>query len=166
MKRTCFGWVVLLTTACGSRGQPRAVADSPFAALQARGATAMGVDQYTSAHVFEPLPDGGRILLQRDTVDPVGTDAIREHMRDIAARFASGDFRIPGFVHAQTVPGTDVMAARRALIRYEADPFPRGGVVRIVTTDSLALTAVHAFLAFQRTEHRAAAHEHGGARKP
>ena len=37
--------------------------DSAFAALQERGsaAEAMGVDQYASAHLFDDLPDGGRI---------------------------------------------------------------------------------------------------------
>jgi len=31
--------------------------------MQSRGAHVMGVDQYTSAHVFEDLPDGGRVVL-------------------------------------------------------------------------------------------------------
>jgi hypothetical protein len=137
-----------------------AAADSSFAALQARGAVAMGVDQYTSSHVFEALPDGGRIVLQRDTIDAAGTEVIRAHMRDIAARFASGDFSIPGMVHAMTVPGTEVMAARRAHLTYVASPLPRGGEVRIRTTDADALAAVHAFLAFQRQDHRAAGHDH------
>lgn len=134
--------------------------DSVFAAMQSRGQVAMGVDQYSSSHVFESLPDGGRIELQRDTIDAPGTAAIREHMRDIAARFAAGDFAIPGFVHAQAVPGTDVMRARRERIRYFPDTLPRGGMVRILTTDPAAVAAVHAFLEFQRTEHRAPGHSH------
>ena len=60
-------------------------------------------------------------------------------MQDIAARFAQGDFSLPGFVHAQAVAGTDVMAARRELIRYTADTLPRGGQVRIVSSDSAAI---------------------------
>ena len=38
--------------------------DSAFAQVQERGRAVMGVDQYTSTHVFESLPDGGRIVLQ------------------------------------------------------------------------------------------------------
>ena len=132
--------------------------DSAFAAVQRRGGAAMGVDQYTSAHVFEPLPDGGRIVLQRDSVDPAGTATIRAHMEDIAVRFARGDFTLPGFVHAQPVPGTAVMAARRSLIRYRADTLPRGGEVRIRSDDATAIAAIHAFLAFQAQDHRAASH--------
>jgi len=118
----------------------------------------MGVDQYTSAHVFEPLPDGGRIVLQRDSVDPAGTATIRAHMADIADRFARGDFSLPGFVHAQEVPGTAVMAARRSVIQYRADTLPRGAEVRIRTDDAAAIAAIHAFLAFQAQDHRAASH--------
>lgn len=139
---------------------PGAPADSAFAALQQRGAEAMGVDQCTSSHVFEPLPDGGRIVLQRDSADSAGTETIRAHMRDIARRFSTGDFSIPGMVHAMEVPGTAVMAARRASIRYDADTLPRGAQVRISTTDSTALAAVHTFLDFQRRDHRAKGHAH------
>jgi hypothetical protein len=120
----------------------------------------MGVDQYTSSHVFESLPDGGRIVLQRDSIDAAGTAVIRAHMQDIAARFSAGDFTIPGMVHAQQVPGTSTMAARRDRIRYAADTLPRGGQVRITTTDSMAVAAVHEFLVFQRMDHRAAGHGH------
>ncbi len=127
--------------------------DTGFAAMQARGKMAMGVDQYTSWHRFDPLPDGGRIMLQRESTDTAGTRAIREHLQDIAMRFRAGDFAIPGFVHAQQVPGTRVLAAKRAAIRYVFHPLPGGGEARIVTRDSAAVKAVHQFLAFQRQEH-------------
>lgn len=87
--------------AAADRAAESAAADSAFAALQERGASAeaMGVDQYTSTHVFNDLPDGGRVELQRDVEDPAGVDQIRRHLRQIAGRFAAGDFSIPGFVH-------------------------------------------------------------------
>lgn len=158
------GAAALILTACGGGGSADAadttVTDTAFAALQARGEAAMGVDQYTSSHVFESLPDGGRIVLQRDSSDAAGTDTIRAHMRHIAERFAAGDFALPGFVHDVTVPGTAVMAERRALISWVADTMPRGGQVRITTTDPAALAAIHAFLDFQRMDHRAAGHGH------
>ncbi len=132
---------------------PLTAQDTGYAAMQARGKMAMGVDQYTSWHHFEALPDGGRIVLQRDATDTAGTTAIRAHLKDIAARFAAGDFAIPGFVHAQQVPGTPAMAAKRGALRYVFHPLPGGGEVRIVTRDAAAVAAVHQFLAFQRTEH-------------
>jgi hypothetical protein len=129
--------------------------DSAFAALQARGHQAMGVDQYTSTHRFDALPDGGRIELQRDGDDAEGVATIRAHLRSIAEAFSRGDFETPAFVHDQRVPGTGVMAARRAAIRYEYRDLPRGGEIRITTADAEALAAIHAFMAFQRGDHRA-----------
>ena len=123
----------------------------------------MGVDQYTSAHVFEDLPDGGRIVLAReDTTDTSGVATVRLHMRDIAASFRAGDFSKPFQVHAQVVPGTAVMAAHRAAITYDAIDRPGGGEVRIRTQDPAAVAAIHEFLAFQRGGHHAAGHESSG----
>lgn len=132
-----------------------AAADTAFAALQARGRAAMGVDQYTSTHRFDALPDGGRIELQRDMDDAAGIATIRAHLRDVAAAFARGDFRVPAAVHAREVPGAAEMAAFRADIRYEYRELPRGAEVRIITTHPDAVAAIHAFMAFQRDDHRA-----------
>lgn len=122
--------------------------------MQERGEHVMGVNQYTSAHVFEDLPDGGRVVLERaDAADTADIAKIRAHMRDIAAAFRAGDFTKPFDVHAQTVPCTAVMTARRAAISYEPRDLPRGGEVRIKTTDSVAARAIHEFLKFQREEH-------------
>jgi hypothetical protein len=142
--------------------------DSAFVALQRRGADAraMGVDQYTSTHRFDALPDGGRIELQREVDDSAGTAQIRRHLREVATAFAAGDFRTPVFVHARDVPGADVIAAKRDVIAYTVHDLPRGAELRITTRDPEALRAVHAFLAFQRGEHHAGGagveHQHDG----
>jgi hypothetical protein len=121
----------------------------------------MGVDQYTSFHQFEPLPDGGRISLQRDPRDSAGVSQIRSHMQTIARAFGRGDFALPGLVHARNVPGTAVMAARRSQIRYDADTLAGGGQVRLTTSDPAAIAAIHQFLAFQRQDHHSTSHEAG-----
>jgi len=127
--------------------------------MQTRGAHAMGVDQYTSAHVFEDLPDGGRVVLERDDLaDSAAIATIRVHMREIAASFRAGDFTKPFQVHAQTVPGTAVMGERRAAISYVPIDRARGGEVRITSRDSTAVRAIHEFLAFQRAQHHAEGH--------
>ena len=147
---------------CSEAGKSRhtsslgtASSESAFAEVQSRGHLAMGVDQYTSLHEFEPLPDGGRIALQRDTADAAGVTQIRAHMRQIASAFSRGDFTLPGFVHAREVPGTRDMRARRSAIRYMTDTVPGGGVVLLRSADSIAIGAIHEFLAFQRHDHRA-----------
>src|SRR2546425_2215414 len=161
-------WLVLVlasTAAACKDARPRSAdatvqPDSVYAAMQSRGEMVMGVNQYTSAHVFEDLPDGGRIILDRETSsDTAGVARIRQHMRDIAASFEAGDFTKPFQVHAEAVPGTAVMAARRGAITYQELDRPRGAEVRIHTRDAAAVAAVHEFLAFQRGAHSAPGHE-------
>ena len=150
----------LIMVAALSAGCSKAKDANEFAAMQTRGEHVMGVNQFTSAHVFEDLSDGGRVVLDRDDPsDSAGIATVRAHMRDIAAAFRAGDFAKPFEVHAQTVPGTGVMTARRDKISYEVNDRPRGGEVRIRSDDPQAIAAIHEFLAFQRNAHRAAGHE-------
>lgn len=134
--------------------------DASFAAMQERGQHVMGVDQYASAHVFEDLTDGGRVVLDRDDAgDTSSVATIRAHMREIEAAFRAGDFTKPFQVHGQTVPGTAVMAARRGAISYQAVDRPRGAEVRVRSSDATAIAAIHEFLAFQRDAHHAGSHD-------
>jgi hypothetical protein len=119
----------------------------------------MGVDQYASRHVFESLSNGGRITLEADDPsDSTAIRAIRRHMRQIEADFRGGEFDKPFQVHARSVPGADVMAARSSSISYLASDLPRGAQLRIVTRDAQAIRAIHQFLAFQRMDHNAPGH--------
>ena len=129
--------------------------DSAHAAMQRRGAAVMGVDQETSVHVFEALPNGGVIELQRAVDDSAGMRTIRAHLRGIAQAFAAGDFESPTYIHMTSVPGARVMAERRKNIRYDYRDLPRGGALRITTTDAVARKAIWEFIAFQRNEHMA-----------
>lgn len=166
VRTTLLVSTLLLLAGCGGERAPATVrrtaaaADPAFAGVQSRGQVAMGVDQYTSSHIFEPLPDGGRITLQRDDRDSLGTMQIRRHMRQIAASFAAGDFRLPGFVHARIVPGSEVMTARRAEISYAVEDLPRGAALRLRSPAPSVVRAIHDFLQFQRQDHHAAGH-HG-----
>lgn len=148
--------------ACGSAPRAEAAGDPEFAALQERGEIGMGVDQYVSTHVFDALPDGGRIEYQHDGDDPDAVARIREHLREIQVAFAAGDFSTPAFIHDREVPGTDVMAARRGHIEYRYEDLPRGGALRLVTSDPEALEAIAGFMAFQRDDHRAEGMDHEG----
>jgi hypothetical protein len=145
--------VVLIAAPLGAQAH-----DTSSTHLQARGQMAMGVDQKASHHVFDDLPDGGRIELQADAPDSTAIGAIRAHLSTIASAFQAGNFSTPDFVHDDVVPGTDVMAARRSFITYAFATLPRGGEVRITTHDAEALHAIHQFLAYQRQEHHAMGH--------
>lgn len=140
------------------------ITDSAFARVQERGAHVMGVDQDKAQHVFETLPDGGRIALEwPDTTGAAASEiaTIREHMHQVARDFGRGDFSAPFLVHDREVPGTAVMRDRRAAITYSVTELPGGAMLRITSSDPAALSAIAEFLAFQRSDHRAAGHDHG-----
>ena len=158
-ERLRIALLVAVAISCTRADEGKARSDSSFAALQQRGETAMGVNQYTSEHVFESLPTGGRIVLQRKDPDSLGEAAIRAHMRTIASAFSNGNFALPGFVHATSeVPGTAVMKALKAEITYKPGDLPRGAEVVISTKNPRAVSAIHDFLAFQRMDHRTGMH--------
>ena len=152
--------VVLLLVAASEPAIAQSTSDSGFAAVQARGAEVMGVDQYTSHYVFEDLQDGGRIILIRDdTTDAVGTETIRRHLRAVADSFARGVFSDPARVHAREVPGSAELARLSDKIRYQVTDRAGGAELRITTRDDAAIAALRQFLAFQREDHHAAGHE-------
>ena len=129
--------------------------DSAHADMQKRGAEVMGVEQETSVHVFDPLPNGGIIELQRAGDDSAGARVIRQHLRSIALAFRAGDFSAPTYIHMTSVPGARIMTERRNYIRYDYRELPRGGALRITTTDFTARKAIWEFIAYQRNEHMA-----------
>jgi hypothetical protein len=153
---------VLITIACAacsrsadSSHQTPHVSDTSFASMQERGKMAMGVDQNTSTHRFDALPDGGRIELTRDVNDSLGITQIRAHLRLIQHAFQAGDFSTPAFVHMQAMPGTAVMEKKRIVIDYSYHDLPRGGEVVMKTADAEALAAIHEFMDAQRVGHHA-----------
>lgn len=133
--------------------------DSAYAALQQRGGVYMGVDQTRSVHRFDTLADGGRIELQSSSGDSADVTAIRNHFRQIAAQFTKGDFETPFAVHAEKVPGTEVMRAKKDRISYQFVELPKGAALRLTTKDSEARKAIAEFMAYQRREHRAGGEE-------
>ena len=49
------------------------------------------------------------------------------------------------------------MADRHGVISYTVESLPRGGAVRVQSRDTVAVRAIHDFLAFQRQDHHASA---------
>ena len=86
--------------------------------------------------------------------DIASRDQIRMHLGHIAKMFAAGDFKAPMLVHDQVPPGVPVLEKLKAEVQYRFQEIDRGGTVRITTTNSDALKALHEFLRFQIADHR------------
>lgn len=120
-----------------------------------RGDQAMGFSQQKTTHHFYLAKDGGVIEVgTNDPKDAVSREQIRQHLTHIAHLFADGNFDAPMFIHATTPPGVPTMARLHDQIRYEFQESEAGGRVRITTTSTQALDAIHAFLLFQILDHQ------------
>jgi len=127
----------------------------PHCEMMKRGEKGMGFSQETTTHHFRLLTDGGAIEIgANDPKDTATRDQIRQHLSHIAKMFSDGNFEIPMFIHDKTPPGVPTMAELRDQIHYDFEPMDSGGRVRIRTTNTRALLAVHEFLRFQITEHQ------------
>jgi hypothetical protein len=80
MSLTRICCLLTLVAGCGHESRSHD-SDSAFAQVQERGEKVMGVDQYISRHVFESLPDGGRIVLDWPDAAEPGSDHPASHAR-------------------------------------------------------------------------------------
>jgi hypothetical protein len=125
------------------------------AALEERGARAMGFSQTATVHHFLLQPDGGVIQVEvKDAADAANRELIRQHLSHVARAFAEGDFETPALVHERIPPGTDVMRRLKSEISYTYEETEAGARVRISTKNAEALAAVRDFLRFQIEDHR------------
>ena len=124
------------------------------AEVEKHGDEAMGFPHDKTTHHFRLYSDGGAIeVTVNDSKDLENMHAIRSHLAHIAAMFSNGDYAIPMFVHDQVPPGVPVMKEKLGEISYSFEGLPVGGRVRIKTSDSEALQAIHDFLRFQIEDH-------------
>ncbi|HLG55359.1 MAG TPA: hypothetical protein VI485_08500 [Vicinamibacterales bacterium] len=129
--------------------------DTHHREMLTRGAQAMGFDQERTVHHFLLYEDGGAIdVAVKEASDHANLQTVRQHLQQIAGLFKAGDFGKPALTHAQQVPGTADMTRLKDRITYQYEETPGGGRVRIVTRDTEARAAVHAFLHFQIEDHR------------
>jgi hypothetical protein len=123
-------------------------------ALKERGAAAMGFDQDATTHHFRMAPDGGSIeVVVKRATDGTNLSAIRDHLKEIAAAFAEGDFSKPFATHGELPPGVKTMKQQRRALTYTYEDIADGGRVVIHASDAKAIEAVHEFLRYQIREH-------------
>jgi hypothetical protein len=125
------------------------------AEIKAHGRHAMGFDQDAATHHFGLTANGGLIAVEANAPGDVGVrDQIRAHLQEIALAFKQGHFGKPLLTHSEQPPGVPVLQRLAGDVTYAYADTDRGGIVRITTGNADALTAVHAFLRYQITEHR------------
>lgn len=129
--------------------------NSDVSGMLERGNIAMGFDQNKISHQFIPLPDGGIIRISTlDSSDNKTITQIKSHAMDIQKEFSEGNFTKPFFIHAENVPGTDVMNLKRDLIEYRIDDMKNGASLILFSNDKELTWAINQFMKFQAGEHK------------
>jgi hypothetical protein len=123
-------------------------------AVDMRGDHVMGFAHDRTTHHFRLYSDGGAIVVIANSPKDTETrDQIRLHLSHIAVMFATGNFQDPILIHDQTPPGVAALQRLKGQVSYRFEDIPRGGRVRITTTNEEALAAIHEFLKFQISDH-------------
>ena len=119
-----------------------------------RGNIAMGFNQSKIAHQFIATSNGGKIMVTAlNNRDSQTIKEIKNHIMDIQKEFAEGNFTKPFFIHAQEVPGTEIMTEKKHLIRYDILEMNNGSTLLLTTNDKELIDAINQFMEFQASEH-------------
>lgn len=120
-----------------------------------RGAAVMPFDLAATLHVFTETPEGGvQKVLARDPNDAGQVRLIREHLRDIRARFLSGDFSAPAQIHGMDMPGLAALgSAKPGSLAIAYRDIPAGAQLEYSTRDPQLVTAIHQWFGAQLADH-------------
>lgn len=122
--------------------------------MMERGDVAMGFNQTKIMHHFVDTATGGEIrIMALDSSDAKTIDEIRSHIEDIQYEFSQGNFSKPFFIHAQVVPGTQIMNEKKDLIQYSTKEIEGGAVLVLTTNEPDLLEAIKQFMDFQSSQH-------------
>jgi len=129
--------------------------DKRLEGVNERGDHAMGFSHLKTTHHFQLTVDGGSIQVNaNDPSDISSLEQIRAHLAHIAKLFKAGDFSMPMFTHGEPPTGVSVMTRLKEEITYTFEPIERGGRVRITSSNTEAVDAVHDFLRYQIKDHK------------
>lgn len=119
-----------------------------------RGNVAMGFNQTKIHHHFMSTTTGGEIMIMSENMSDVQTiNEIKSHVKDIQYEFSKWNFTKSFYIHAQIVPGTDMMTAKMNLIHYSIKDIDCGSVLILTTNDTELLNAIQQFMNFQSGQH-------------
>ena len=85
---------------------------------------------------------------------------VRSHLLQEAAKFASGNYSDPAYIHGKKMPGLDQLqsGALRVSVRYFETP--TGAAITFSSTDRDMVSAVHQWLAAQQRDHNSGSAKH------
>ncbi|MEJ8840172.1 aspartate carbamoyltransferase [Ramlibacter sp. AN1133] len=136
------------------------------AEVSQRGKDVMPFDLAATQHVFTKTKDGGvQQVLARRGKDREQVRLVREHLKDIHARFRQGDFAGPAHIHGHDMPGLhELQAAPPGAVRIAYRQLPAGAELVFTSKDRKLVAAIHRWFDAQVADHghdAMAGHAHG-----
>ena len=159
-----FAGLTLAVLLCGCSDSDEASASSRQAQVAEAGAAVMPFDLERTTHVFRKVPEGGVQQVVSDDGDPGQIELIRDHLREEATRFASGDFHDPEMIHGEEMPGLHDLVTGHESLSIEYVDLPMGGQITYSTTEADLIAALHAWFDAQLSDH--GAHARGSEPHP
>ena len=121
-----------------------------------RGTTVMPFDLSRTTHVFDDQADGGlQTVTANDPSDTAQIYLIRDHLADLANRFARGNFADQAWLHGMDMPGLAELSAGYKKLKIIYQVLPNGASLKLASDDPAVVTALHKYFAAQRSDHAA-----------
>jgi hypothetical protein len=121
-----------------------------------RGTTVMPFDLSRTTHVFDDQADGGlQTVTANDPSDTAQIYLIRDHLADLANRFARGNFADQAWLHGMDMPGLADLSAGYKKLKIIYQVLPNGASLKLASDDPAVVTAIHKYFAAQRSDHAA-----------
>lgn len=120
-----------------------------------RGGEVMPFDLSATMHVFSKTSDGGiQRVIAKDPADATQVRKVREHLRDLCARFRRGDWSGPKHIHGADMPGLPQLEqARPGQLSVVYADAKAGAQLTFRSRDSKLVEAIHRWFDAQLSDH-------------
>jgi hypothetical protein len=127
-----------------------------------RGTQVMPFDLEQTTHVFTKNDNGGlQQVVVKDNSNVEQIRLIREHLIDIAGKFAQGDYGDPASIHGEDMPGLAALRqAKPGTIDIVYTELENGGQIVYSTKDPQLVQAIHQWFEAQLSDHSRHAVDH------
>jgi hypothetical protein len=134
--------------------------DSHANMVMQHGAQVMPFDQSQAMHIFLPDSNGGILEIVVHDMNQAQISLVRSHLLQEAAKFTSGNYSDPAYIHGKKMPGLDQLqsGALRVSVRYFETP--TGAAITLRSTDRDMVSAIHQWLAAQQRDHNSSPLKH------
>lgn len=125
------------------------------AEVATRGADVMPFELAATTHVFTKTDHGGiQRVVAKNGADVEQIKLVRQHLRDIQARFLKGDFSGPSHIHGEDMPGlAELRMAKPGQLAIDYRDLANGAELKYRTRNLELVAALHTWFDAQLADH-------------